>query len=1176
MSRQIQIRTVKVELLRTGPSHNQLLSPLTTYLGICDGAEAGIVHVPFEHEAFLRRLRQMSIDEDARNRSPVMRDLGVEIARMLGAIPRLSGSLSTDASGPDTLVHLRLVLSASELALLPFELSKIPIGSTDWAEGWLSLQARVPVVITRRTRDTPDGQVHWPSEPRILFVAADPRELGGSFARHREALIAAVRPYLKRPDQAPVSTADGRREDFEGLLTVWCNASFDEVVKECAENHYTHVHLLAHGVPDENVEERSYGLKLHPSPGEDEVISGDRFASAFAKLVDGRIHRPTVVTLATCDSGNAGSVLIPGASMAHVLHRAGIPLVVASQFPLSMPGSELLVQQLVPGLLRGDHPLPLLHRIRSDLHGRMSIGTNDWASLVVYEALPPNLGVQLEKLRYMQGMRAVHLAFNQLDRDMRAARDRLPRDRQKAMECKVTDRVDELPIDGPYRLECLGLRAGSRKRLAELSFWASAAKVGEAETTADPKQAERLLKEYDERLRDCYSYLEGARKDYKEASTGFLRNLGSGTRGAASMHWVLGQQLCLSAVLGVAVPDGTWETARLSAETYLEDTDLDARLWAHGTLAELWLLKLVDAQQLHLHKTDPDKATKRRLASSREAKKHANELIKLAHTRSDEQVVATRKQFERYHCWWSIRDFEESADGWPGNRSSRMWWGQESSGDLPPDPPVKPSDKNLGVAKLALELDGILQNRGRGKRAAMAMAGDEADEADDRDEPPVSVLVAAPVAARPVAPVLPAAATAAATLHVPSALAPPVAGAALAVAPVVEFLGTAAGTKPAATAGAFLSIEMLPAGHGDCLWIEYGQGAARHRVLVDCGSDSTYAHALKPRIERSKQESRSANALAFELLILTHIDEDHIGGGIELLKDAKAQGLSFGDIWFNGWKHIAEFLGALQGEQFSELLVRGGFRWNQWTKGERIVVPDTGPLPSCTLPGGMVLTLLSPNKQKLAKLAQKWSKDVTKLANDPTRPEYKGLVPGGGGFLGDSAAAGSRSTSTDIDRLLKAGFAEDRAPHNGSSITLLAEFAGKSVLLGADAHPQLLAASIDRLLRARKMDPTQDRLRLDAFKVPHHGSQNNLDKAVLDLVDCRNYLISTDGTGFHHPDNEAIARVIAFGRHGTSRPRLWFNYDSEDNRAWKAAALQQRHAYDTEYAQGKAGLVITL
>ncbi|MEO8937952.1 MAG: hypothetical protein ABI277_15655 [Burkholderiaceae bacterium] len=53
-------------------------------------------------------------------------------------------------------------------------------------------------------------------------------------------------------------------------------------------------------------------------------------------------------------------------------------------------------------------------------------------------------------------------------------------------------------------------------------------------------------------------------------------------------------------------------------------------------------------------------------------------------------------------------------------------------------------------------------------------------------------------------------------------------------------------------------------------------------------------------------------------------------------------------------------------------------------------------------------------------------------------------------------------------------------------------------------------------------DPDRDHLPF----LPHHASQNNIDQSVLDAVDCQNYLVSTNGSVFGHPDNEAIARVI--------------------------------------------------
>src|SRR5262249_10460227 len=45
----MDIRTVTVELLRAGPRHNQLVSPLTQYLGVCGNAAAGRVSLPYEH-----------------------------------------------------------------------------------------------------------------------------------------------------------------------------------------------------------------------------------------------------------------------------------------------------------------------------------------------------------------------------------------------------------------------------------------------------------------------------------------------------------------------------------------------------------------------------------------------------------------------------------------------------------------------------------------------------------------------------------------------------------------------------------------------------------------------------------------------------------------------------------------------------------------------------------------------------------------------------------------------------------------------------------------------------------------------------------------------------------------------------------------------------------------------
>ena len=53
------MRTIQLEILRHGPPHNQLLSPLTEYLALCENHPAVTVRLPFEHADFLLRLKAL-------------------------------------------------------------------------------------------------------------------------------------------------------------------------------------------------------------------------------------------------------------------------------------------------------------------------------------------------------------------------------------------------------------------------------------------------------------------------------------------------------------------------------------------------------------------------------------------------------------------------------------------------------------------------------------------------------------------------------------------------------------------------------------------------------------------------------------------------------------------------------------------------------------------------------------------------------------------------------------------------------------------------------------------------------------------------------------------------------------------------------------------------------------
>ncbi len=345
-----------------------------------------------------------------------------------------------------------------------------------------------------------------------------------------------------------------------------------------------------------------------------------------------------------------------------------------------------------------------------------------------------------------------------------------------------------------------------------------------------------------------------------------------------------------------------------------------------------------------------------------------------------------------------------------------------------------------------------------------------------------------------------------------------------------------------------MQLTMLPAGHGDCLLLEYGD-QAQYRVLIDGGTSGTWKR-LASHLSALPPEQRH-----FELVMVTHIDADHIAGMLKLLDD-DALGIRFDDFWFNGYCHLPatplESLGAVQGERLTSQLVEGDLPWNRAFGGRAVRLQEGAGLPQVVLPGGLSLTLLSPDRDKLAELRPKWAREVRKAGLDPSLPaEQPPPVPPALESLG----------LPDVERLADAPFEPDGSEANGSSIAVLAEYDGRRLLLTGDAHADRLAASIRRL--NCWMD--QPRLRLDAFKLPHHGSKANLSRELLELIDCPNYLVSTNGAYFHHPDAEAMARII---RYGGEAPTLWFNYRSDDNAVWASPQLQQRYGYRTRYPEG--------
>lgn len=336
-----------------------------------------------------------------------------------------------------------------------------------------------------------------------------------------------------------------------------------------------------------------------------------------------------------------------------------------------------------------------------------------------------------------------------------------------------------------------------------------------------------------------------------------------------------------------------------------------------------------------------------------------------------------------------------------------------------------------------------------------------------------------------------------------------------------------------------LRLEMLPAAHGDALLVTWGSGRTAHRLLVDAGPLGTYG-TVHDRV------TALGDRPELDLLVVTHVDGDHIEGVIRLLQDRAALGLRIGDVWFNGWPQLpkSDRQGADYGEMVGALLDRDRLPWNRAFGGGPVQVPaPPAALPCIELDGGARVTVLGPGEPELRRLKAHWTKVLTEV----------GVTPGRADEALERLARRKELAGRDVQgRHAK----PDSSVANLSSISLLVEHGDDALLLTGDSHSAPLVAGLSRLVEERG----QERLPVAAFKLPHHGSRGNVTDELLALVETERYLVSTNGARYRHPDREALLQVLRHPR----RPRsleLVFNHAAPTTASWLKPATGRRYGY---------------
>lgn len=410
-----------------------------------------------------------------------------------------------------------------------------------------------------------------------------------------------------------------------------------------------------------------------------------------------------------------------------------------------------------------------------------------------------------------------------------------------------------------------------------------------------------------------------------------------------------------------------------------------------------------------------------------------------------------------------------------------------------------------------------------------------------------------------------------------------------------------------------MKLRIFQAGKGDCLLLTSSDGRS---MLVDGGMPDAFAQHLSPALAQMADAGQ-----AIDLVYVSHIDQDHIGGVLKLFDDAVAWRVfdfqqaggnagfpkpqrgrppAVAKVWHNAFAEVvgknagaigdllAQTAQILSGSPDEDQIELGLAQRELATSvGEAIRLsrrldPDQLGIPTNPDFGGKLamvrdavqapmlgtirLTVIGPFPTDLRNLRTDW--------NTWLKDNKKALAQ----IAEDAQRDADRLGASELDRVVLPLLGQARAlgnraavtPPNLASLMLLAEEDGQTLLLTGDGHASDILAG---LRAAGKLVPGSG-MHVNVLKVQHHGSENNIDDAFCRTITADDYVFC--GNGEHlNPDLEVL-RAIVRSRLGTNaersknaetrqRFRFWFN--SSHGETTKAEAVAHMQAIEALVAQ---------
>jgi hypothetical protein len=312
-------------------------------------------------------------------------------------------------------------------------------------------------------------------------------------------------------------------------------------------------------------------------------------------------------------------------------------------------------------------------------------------------------------------------------------------------------------------------------------------------------------------------------------------------------------------------------------------------------------------------------------------------------------------------------------------------------------------------------------------------------------------------------------------------------------------------------------LHVIQAQFGDSLLLEFGKPGKARFILVDGGPPGNYAADLRDALAQVPGIGGK-----LDLLVLSHIDNDHIIGVLDLLADleddqvsGRRMRLQVERLWHNSFNRTLDpdgtitqhlqaimsmagaaniamplatdaFFGVREGNRLRLAAQKLNISQNDGFKDDLIVV-DTAREPISF--GPLQLRIAGPSQANLKALRQKW---LEWLAETSRR------------------VAADSSTAAMVDRSVP----------NLSSIVLLATCDHRTVLLTGDARGDHILSGLSKAGLVKK-----GMFLVDVLKVQHHGSSRNSDEQFFRALTADTYVISANGR-YGNPDFDTLQWIV--------------------------------------------------